>query len=90
MIDHYAYGERRTVSSTRPVMKDTFFGGADIDVDCKVRVITDGKKGDIINRYVRFCHVLNEQIGIHGRTRKAVEENIRICRDENVRRDVHA
>ena len=68
-------------------MKDAFFDGADIDVDCKVRIITDGKKGDIINQYVRFCHVLNEQIRIHGRTRKAVEETIRICQDENVLKD---
>ena len=68
-------------------MKDAFFDGADIDVDCKVRIITDGKKGDIIKQYVRFCHVLDEQIRIHGRTRKAVEETIRICQDENVLKD---
>ena len=68
-------------------MKDAFFDGEDIDLDCKVRIITDGKKGDIINQYVRFCHVLDEQIRIHGRTRKAVEETIRICQDENVLKD---
>ena len=61
-------------------MKDAFFDGEDIDVDCKVRIITDGKKGDIINQYVRFCHVLNEQIRIHGRTRKAVEETMYLSR----------
>lgn len=65
-------------------LKDTLFDGADIAVDCKVKVITDGKKGDIINQFVRFCHVLDGQIKEHGRTRKAVEETIRICRDENV------
>ena len=63
-------------------MKDAFFDGADIDVDCKVRIITVGEKGDIINQYV-----LNEQIRIHGRTRKAVEETIHICQDENVLKD---
>ena len=65
-------------------LSDTFFGGKDIGVDCKVKIITDGKKGDIINQYVRFCHVLDEQIKIHGRTRKAVEETIRICQGEDV------
>jgi hypothetical protein len=65
-------------------LKENFFGGADIDVDCRVKVLFDGKKGDIINQYVRFCQVFNEQVRIHGRTRKAVEETIRICQDENV------
>ena len=40
-------------------LKDTLFDGADIAVDCKVKVITDGKKGDIINQFVRFCNVLD-------------------------------
>ena len=65
-------------------LKDSFFDGADIGIDCRVDVITDGTQGDIINQYIRFCHVLNEQIKIHGRTRKAVEETIRICQSENV------
>ena len=65
-------------------LRDTFFDGKDISVDCKVKVITDGKKGDIINQYVRFCHVLDEQIKVHGRNRKAIEETIRICQSEDV------
>ena len=65
-------------------LKENFFGGADIAVDCKVKVLLDGKKGDIINQYVRFCQVFNEQVRIHGRTRKAVEETIRICQNEDV------
>ena len=48
-------------------LKENFFGGADIAVDCKVKVLLDGKKGDIINQYVRFCQVFHEQVRIHGR-----------------------
>ena len=65
-------------------LKDTLFDGEDICIDCKVRVIKDGKKGDIISQYVRFCRVFDEQVRIHGRTLKAVEETIRICKDEKV------
>ena len=68
-------------------LKDSFFGGRDIDIDCKVKVIIDGKQGDIINQYIRFCHVFNEQVKIYGRTKKAVEETIRICQSENVLRE---
>ena len=65
-------------------LKDTLFDGEDICIDCKVRVIKDGKKGDIISQYVRFCRVFDEQVRIYGRTLKAVEETIRICKDEKV------
>ena len=47
-------------------------------------MLFDGTKGDIINQYVRFCRVFNEQVRINGRTRKAVEETIRICQSEDV------
>lgn len=65
-------------------LDDSFFDGEKCCVDCTVRVIKKGEKGDIISQYVRFCRVFDEQIGIHGRTQKAVEETIRICQDENV------
>ena len=47
-------------------------------------MIYDGKNGDIINQYVSFKKVLNEQIKLHGRTKTAVCETIRICKDSNV------
>ena len=56
----------------------------DVPVDVKVKVIYDGASGDIINQYVIFTRVCNEQVKLHGRTRKAVEETIRICQDMNV------
>ena len=47
-------------------------------------MIYDGKEGDIINQYVIFTKVCNEQMKKYGRTRKAVTEAIRICKDRNV------
>lgn len=61
-----------------------FFGGKDIAIDAKVRMIYDSKQGDIINQYVTFTKVFDEQRKKHGYTRKAVKETIRICKNKNV------
>ena len=50
-------------------------------------MIYDGKEVDIINQYVMFTKVCNEQMKKYGRTRKAVMEAIRICKDRNVLRE---
>ena len=41
-------------------------------------------KGDIIDQYIAFSRVFEEQVKLHGRTKKAIEETIRICRSQNV------
>ena len=61
-----------------------FFGGDNSVLDVKVKMIYDGKEGDIINQYVAFTKIYNEQVKLHGRTREAVLETIRICKDQNV------
>lgn len=43
----------------------------DCGIDVKVKMIYDDKEGDIINQYVIFTKVCNEQMKKHGRTRKA-------------------
>lgn len=64
-------------------MSDTFFAGDSPFIDVKVKVLCDGEHGDIINQYVTFTKV-NNQVALYGRTRKAVLETIRICKDRNV------
>ena len=65
-------------------MAKEFFEGEQSCIDVKVKMIYDGEDGDIINQYVIFTKVCNEQIAIHGRSQKAVLETIRICKDRNV------
>lgn len=67
-------------------LKDEFWGG-DAVVDVKVKVIYDGQPGDIINQYVTFTRVANDQMKKYGRTQKAAEETIRICVSEDVLAD---
>ena len=43
-----------------------------------------GNGNDIISQYVNFTKVYNEQLKQYGRTRKAVMETIRICKNKNV------
>ena len=63
------------------------YNSAGIDVEVKAKVIYESDKGDIINQYIIFCKVFNEQTKQHGMTKKAVTETIRICKDRNVLRE---
>ena len=61
-----------------------FFEDTDIDIEVKAKVIYESDTDDIINQYIIFCKVFNEQTKKHGMTQKAVTETIRICKDRNV------
>ena len=61
-----------------------FFEGAEIDIEVKAKVIYESNKDNIINQYIIFCKVFNEQTKQQGMTRKAITETIRICKDRNV------
>jgi len=61
-----------------------FFNGEDIDIEVKAKVIYESDTGDIINQYIIFCKVLDEQREKYGMTEQAIKETIRICKDRNV------
>ena len=61
-----------------------FFNGENICIEVKAKVIYDGREGDIIYQYVTFTRVCQEQTSIYGRSRKAIQEAIRICKNRNV------
>ena len=79
-------GDRKTKPSEISLSQE-FFDGKECCLDVKVKMIYDGKEGDIINQYVLFTKVCNEQIALYGRTQKAILEAIRICKDRNVLRE---
>ena len=76
-------GDKELQKSTVSLSEE-FFGGEQTDLEVKVNILTDGAQGDIINQYTSFTRILNEQITKYGRTRKAIQETIRICKDKNV------
>ena len=61
-----------------------FFNGADIDIEVKAKVIYESDTKDIINQYIIFCKVLDEQREKYGMTEQAIKETIKICKDRNV------
>lgn len=62
-----------------------FFNGADIDIEVKARVIYESDTEDIINQYIIFCKVLDEQREKYGMTEQAIKETIRICKDISIK-----
>ena len=62
-----------------------FFGGNESAIEIKAKVIYgDSKKHDMISQYIAYCKVLDMQVKKHGRTKKAIEETIRICSDKDI------
>ena len=76
-------GNRGKKPDTISLSKE-FFGGEDIDIEVRAKVIYESDTKDIINQYIIFCKVFDEQRKLHGMTRQAVTETIRICKDRNI------
>lgn len=66
------------------LLSKEFFDGADIDIEVKAKVIYESETEDIINQYIIFCKVFDEQRKLYGMTEQTVRETIRICKDRNV------
>ena len=63
-------------------MTDQHFEGFPCDLEISVKIIRDGQPGDIINQYVGFTGVFNEQMRLHYDNKAlAISETIRICRE---------
>ena len=73
-------GDRKNVPPIISIRKD-FFRDSNIPFDLKARVISTESTDDIIGQYIIYAHVYDQQVKIHGRTRKAAEETVRICKD---------
>jgi len=71
----------------RIVLSEEFFGGRVGAVEVTATMIYDGKQGDIINQYVTFTKVYQQQYQLYGRTPRTIYETIRICKDEDVLRE---
>ena len=50
----------------------------------KAKVIYESGTKDIINQYIIFCKVFDEQRKLYGMTERTVRETIRICKDRNI------
>lgn len=78
------YTGDRKARPTEVSLAQEFFDGMECCMDMKVKIIYDGEDGDIINQYIMFTKICNEQVALYGRSQKAISETIRICKDKNV------
>jgi hypothetical protein len=65
-------------------LSEEFFGGTDVDIEVRAKVIYESDTHDIINQYIIFCKVFDEQRELYGLTEQAIRETVRICQDRDV------
>ena len=53
-------------------------------LELKVHVLRKRGTGDILDQYIRFCEIQNEQRKLYGYTQKAIDETIRLCKEEEI------
>ena len=76
-------GEKKDVPDSLSLSQE-FFAGQKPMVDATVRILRGGRGDDILSQYVAFTQVCEEQVALHGRTQKAVEEIVRICQTTDI------
>ena len=74
-------GDREEIPETLH-LSDQYQGAGSAEVE--VKVLRDDGTGDILDQYVRFCKIADEQREKYGLTQQAIDETIRICIAENV------
>ena len=77
-------GNRKDRPKELQLSKEFFPDATDLALDVKVKMIYGDNEDDIIGQYVLFTKVYDEQRKLYGRTRKAIEETIRICKGRDV------
>ena len=77
-------GNRKTRPKELQLSQEFFPDATDLALDVKVKMIYGDNEDDILGQYVLFTKVYDEQRKLYGRTRKAIEETIRICKERNV------
>lgn len=56
----------------------------DGSVELSVKVLRDDGKGSIVDQYIAFSKIVDEQVKLHGRTGEALYETLRICRERKI------
>ena len=74
-------GDKKEIPETLR-LSDLYQGAGSAEVE--VKVLLDDGTGDILDQYVRFCKIADEQREKYGLTQQAIDETIRICIAENV------
>ena len=79
-------GESRKVEDVISLRKHVF-RNSDANLELRATVIHAPDREKIVGQYVIFCHILDTMFRKYGRTMFALEETIRVCKDENILRE---
>lgn len=74
-------GDRENAPET--LSPSSLYGGGG-SAEIRVAVRCDTGSDDILDQYIRFCRIADEQRELHGRNQLAIEETIRICTEQGV------
>ena len=74
-------GDKKEIPETLR-LSDLYQGAGSAEVE--VKVLRDDGTGDILDQYVRFCKIADEQREKYGLTQQAIDETIRTCIAGNV------
>lgn len=58
--------------------------GQNSSVEVTVKIIKDESKDNILGQYLEFTRILYRNFDKYGKTRRAIEETVRTCLDENL------
>ena len=78
------YNKKRTDQKEYISFKEEYFKNEECCIEAKVKMIYLDDSNSIINQYIKFCLVLDDQIKLYGRSIKAIEETIRICKEADI------
>ena len=78
------YNKKRTDQKEYISFKEEYFKNEECCIEVKVKMIYLDDSNSIINQYIKFCLVLDDQIKLYGRDIKAIEETIRICKESDI------
>lgn len=81
------YTGKRKNRPDKITLSKEFFRGRTTQVEITVKMLYGTGKDDVISQYASFADILNEQVVKYGRTRNAIEETIRICKDRNIMKE---
>lgn len=63
-------------------LSDLYEGAGSVDLE--VKVLRGSGTGDILDQYVRFCGIADACRVKYGRTLEAIQETLRLCREEGI------
>lgn len=77
-------GDRQSKPNEISLKEEFFENEDDLAIDVKVKMLYGTNENDVISQYVTFTKVYDEQRRLYGRTKKTIEETIRICKNKDI------